>query len=162
MWYIVCDSEGELLYEGYRWPKARTALDHAIKKGNGCPALVIRPEADCVPESKVETRCFCCEEQRECPAFDTGVVYPCPDFKKAACCMCVNAHTDPELSSDNDLSYFGIGHCDGKHRLLLRSGDNRPTEILVEEWGEHSRWSTIGYYRPAYCPNCGRKLKENE
>ncbi len=29
-----------------------------------------------------ETRCRRCQERETCPAFDTGVVYPCPYFKE--------------------------------------------------------------------------------
>lgn len=78
-----------------------------------------------------------------------------------ACRMCFNAHTDPELNSDNDLSYIGIGECEKGFRMLLRSGDGRPTAILVEKWFDGTGWMTIGYYQPQYCPNCGRELKEN-
>lgn len=78
-----------------------------------------------------------------------------------ACGMCVSAFTDPELDSDNDLSYITIGECEKGYRMLLRSGDGRPVEILVEKWNDVAGWQTIGDYRPKYCPNCGRELKEN-
>lgn len=29
-----------------------------------------------------ETRCHTCKEKRTCPAFDTGPIYPCPDYKE--------------------------------------------------------------------------------
>lgn len=77
------------------------------------------------------------------------------------CGMCVNAFTDPDLNSDNDLSYFTIGECEKGYRMLLRSGDGRPTTILVEKWIDGTGWITIGDYQPRYCPNCGRELKEN-
>ena len=78
-----------------------------------------------------------------------------------ACGMCNNAFTAPDLNSDNDLSFFGIGECEKGYRLLLRSGDGRPTTILVEKWLDGTGWMTIGYYQPQYCPNCGRELREN-
>lgn len=78
-----------------------------------------------------------------------------------ACDMCVNAYIDPELSSDNDLSYFGIGSCSGWYRMLFRTGSGRPTEILVERHSYGKGWHTIGVYRPKFCPNCGRELREN-
>ncbi|USF25539.1 hypothetical protein N510_000451 [Firmicutes bacterium ASF500] len=77
------------------------------------------------------------------------------------CGMCNNAFADPELNSDNDLSYFGIGECEKGFRMLLRSGDGRQTTILVEKWFDGTGWMTIGYYQPKYCPNCGRELREN-
>jgi len=78
-----------------------------------------------------------------------------------ACDMCNNAYTDSELHSDNDLSYTGIGECAKGYRILLRSGDGRPTEIIFEKWDERTGWSIIGCYQPKFCPNCGRELKEN-
>lgn len=33
---------------------------------------------------KEETRCRYCHERETCPAFDTGVLYPCPYFKEEA------------------------------------------------------------------------------
>lgn len=78
-----------------------------------------------------------------------------------ACRMCDNAFTNPELNGDNDLSYFSIGECGDGYRMMLRSGDGRPVEILVEKWDDRTGWHKIGYYRPKYCPNCGRELKEN-
>lgn len=78
-----------------------------------------------------------------------------------ACGMCVNAYVDDELSSDNDLSFFGIGTCSRGFRLLLRSGASRPTELLVERHFGTSGWLTVGTYKPKYCPNCGRELIEN-
>ena len=31
---------------------------------------------------KDETRCHSCQERKTCPAFDTGVMYPCPYYKE--------------------------------------------------------------------------------
>jgi len=78
-----------------------------------------------------------------------------------ACDMCLNAFIDSELTSDNDLSFSGIGECEAGYRILLRSGCARPTAMMVEKLVA-SGWVTIGYYSPRYCPNCGRKLVENE
>ena len=79
-----------------------------------------------------------------------------------ACKMCFNAHTDPELTSDNDLSYSTIGECTDLYRLMFRSGDDRPTGILFERWNKDSGWHMLGFYWPKFCPNCGRRLTENE
>lgn len=75
------------------------------------------------------------------------------------CRMCDSAYTNPELDSDHDLSYISIGECVPGYRMLFRSGDGRPTEILFEMW--KGEWKTIGFYRPKFCPNCGRELREN-
>ena len=80
-----------------------------------------------------------------------------------ACNMCLNASVDSELDSFNDLSYTGIGSCENGYRLMIRSGDGKPTEIEVEQFSPQDReWHLIGFYRPQYCPNCGRRLIENE
>ena len=80
-----------------------------------------------------------------------------------ACGMCNNAFVDPELRPDNDLSYFTLGDSvDGK-RMMLRSGAGKPVEIIMEEFDRKSmRWGVVGCYIPKFCPNCGRKLVENE
>ena len=82
--------------------------------------------------------------------------------KTTACRFCANAHTDPGLDSDNDLSYMGIGESGKGYRILFRSGDGRPTELLFEKWHEQSGWHSVGWYQPQYCPNCGRELTENK
>lgn len=79
-----------------------------------------------------------------------------------SCKMCLNAHVDPELTNDNDLSCFTIGKCTDSYRLMFRSGDGRPTGILFEEWNRDRGWHTLGFYWPNFCPNCGRRLTENE
>ncbi len=78
-----------------------------------------------------------------------------------ACYMCNNAHVDPELTSDNDFSAFSIGKCAAGYRILFESGWARPTEITFEKV-EEIGFVTIGFYRPRYCPNCGRELFENK
>ena len=79
-----------------------------------------------------------------------------------ACEMCLNAHVDHDLTSDNDLSFFTIGKCEKRYRLMFRSGSGRPTSILVERWTSRKLWEEIGFYHPKFCPNCGRPLTENE
>lgn len=76
------------------------------------------------------------------------------------CDFCRNANTCDELNHDNDLSYIPCGSTDEKTRLLFKSGDARPTELLVERRGE-KRWELIGHFTPNYCPFCGRLLFEN-
>lgn len=40
-----------------------------------------------------------------------------------SCKMCLNAHVDPELTSDNDLSYSTIGECTDSY---IPSGPTSP------------------------------------
>lgn len=81
--------------------------------------------------------------------------------KNCPCKMCLNATVDGDLRHDNDLSYIGIGDCNPGLRMMFKTGDGRPTEIVVERWDSVCGWNTVGVYRPAYCPNCGRLLVEN-
>ena len=72
------------------------------------------------------------------------------------CYVCKNAHTDPSLSPDDDLSYVSVGECDDGYRAFIRTGDSRNTALIVEH-GNKLIWA----YHPLYCPNCGRCLIEN-
>ena len=77
------------------------------------------------------------------------------------CGMCDNAFVNPELSKDNDLSYVTVGKCMAKMRMMVRSGDGKSTQIIVERYDPVSGWYLAGSYRPRFCPNCGRELVEN-
>lgn len=78
-----------------------------------------------------------------------------------SCYMCDNAKINPELTEENDLAAFTVGNCAKGYRIMMTSGDGKPVSLLVEHWtGSH--WSLIGEYRPLFCPNCGRRLAENE
>lgn len=90
----------------------------------------------------------------------TGITVVSGSDETRACEMCLDASIDPELNSDNDLSFIGIGECAKGYRMLLRSGDGKPVAILVERWSDTTGWQTIGCYQPKYCPNCGRELKK--
>lgn len=87
---------------------------------------------------------------------ENGVVVSSP-----GCHYCDNAMTVPELSSDEDLSYKSVGDCVNQVRILFRTGDRKPTALLFERWRENYGWETIGNYIPKFCPECGRKLFEN-
>lgn len=79
-----------------------------------------------------------------------------------ACRMCNNAHTDPDLTSDGDLSFIPVGDCADGYRVMFRSGDARPTALEFEGIGRDRCWHLLGSYEPKFCPNCGRRLTENE
>lgn len=47
--------------------------------------------------------------------------------------------------------------------MMFRTGDRKNTAIIIEKWSEeHHRNIDIGEYVPKYCPECGRKLFEND
>ena len=79
-----------------------------------------------------------------------------------ACYMCNSAFVDDNLTNSNDLSYYSIGKSYDNHRMFIRSGAGKPVTVLVEQLDEStSSWVLVGYYKPSYCPNCGRELIEN-
>lgn len=73
------------------------------------------------------------------------------------CDYCKNAYTDEDLNHDNDLSYMSVGKCNEGHRAFFRTGAKGYTALLVEQGNE-----PIWEYHPKFCPNCGRRLLENE
>lgn len=77
------------------------------------------------------------------------------------CHMCDSAFVNEELTKHDDLSYVGLGNFLLGYRALLRSGDGKPVEILMEHWNGQE-WEEVGRYRPKFCPNCGRELVENQ
>lgn len=78
------------------------------------------------------------------------------------CHTCCNAVVEPELTSDNDLSYIGAGETEKGYGLYIRSGDGKPTVLVVSKSDESlGRNVDIGIYKMNYCPECGRRLIEN-
>ena len=78
-----------------------------------------------------------------------------------ACRMCFNAYTDPDLSCFNDLSYIPVGSCVDGYRILFRSGAAKVTALVFEQRCDDG-WHSLCSYVPKFCPNCGRRLMENE
>lgn len=79
-----------------------------------------------------------------------------------ACRMCINAYVNPDLTGVNDLSYSSVGEWYDGYRIMLRSGDDRPTALEFEGIGQDRCWHLLSFYEPKFCPNCGRRLIENE
>ena len=83
--------------------------------------------------------------------------------KRKYCEFCCNATVEPELNHDNDFSSMSVGNTDDGFNMYLTTGYNRPTVIEVSMWNEkHKINNTIARYKMKYCPECGRKLIENE
>ena len=81
------------------------------------------------------------------------------------CDFCMNAFVEPELTPENDLSYLHVGKCNpyAKVQMHIRSGDARPTAIVVSIWDEKCQRNVdVVEYSMKYCPECGRRLLENE
>lgn len=79
------------------------------------------------------------------------------------CGRCLNAYVDDELTPENDFSAFSLGTSENGHRMMIQTGNGRPTEVVSEVWNPTVKmWETTGYYYPKYCPECGRELFENE
>lgn len=78
------------------------------------------------------------------------------------CHVCCNATVEPELTPDNDLSYIGVGKTEKGYGLHIRSGDGKPTVLVVSKWEESlGRNVDIAVYKMNFCPECGRRLIEN-
>ncbi len=78
------------------------------------------------------------------------------------CRVCCNAAVEPELTPNNDLSYVSVGKVEKGYGLHIRSGDSKPTALVISKWEESlGRNVDIGVYKMNYCPECGRRLIEN-
>ena len=78
------------------------------------------------------------------------------------CKFCDNATNNPELNHNNDLSYTSIGITAKGCSMFLRAGDYKPTEIVVQKWDDYYQCNEIvARYKMKYCPECGRRLLEN-
>ena len=78
------------------------------------------------------------------------------------CHVCCNSTVEPELTSDNDLSYISVDETAKGYGLYIRSGDGKPTILVVSKWKEDiGRNVDIGVYKMNFCPECGRRLIEN-
>lgn len=78
------------------------------------------------------------------------------------CCFCCNAEVEPELSPDNDLSYLRVGSADKEYNMFIRSGNGSPTVLMVSKFDNTINQNVdIAIYKMKYCPECGRKLFEN-
>lgn len=81
------------------------------------------------------------------------------------CGYCLNAKSDPdgELTSDNDFSSCSVGRCDKGYRMSIDTGSSRPTRIIFTKWDDKRKENVdIGWYTPKFCPECGRRLIEND
>lgn len=80
-----------------------------------------------------------------------------------SCVYCTNAYTDDELDHDHDLSMISIGESEKGLNMFFNTGDNRPTNIDVLQWSDKYKQNlTVCLYVPKYCPECGRRLFEND
>ena len=73
------------------------------------------------------------------------------------CSYCCN--TD----DGNDLRYMYVGKVSDGFSLNIRSGSNQPTALLVFSFNNAiQEMVTEGIYIMKYCPECGRRLFEND
>ena len=75
--------------------------------------------------------------------------------------MRFNATVDPTLKGKNDLHYFPLDIVEENYAIYFRSGGEQSTEILFEDKKTKEPSHLVGRYQPNFCPNCARRLKEN-
>lgn len=73
------------------------------------------------------------------------------------CRYCLTSAVCDELTDDNDLSYTPLG-CHNTSTLYICSGGGRGVYLIFESTDRKSG----GIYRPKFCPECGRRITENE
>ncbi len=79
------------------------------------------------------------------------------------CDFCCNASVESDLTHENDLSFLSVGKSIKGHSMHFRSGDNKPTAIVVSECDDSFQLNIdVCIYAPKYCPECGRRLFENK
>ena len=113
--------------------------------------------------TKEMEECSCGGDKSKCDFYPENRKQKIANEKRLIPCgMCDNAFVNPELSKDEDLSYVTVGHFIRGKRMMLRTGSGKTTQIIVEEYDKESKmWQYLGFYRPNFCPNCGRELVEN-
>ncbi len=72
--YMVVTNTGLEVFESNSKLMCKAYIRQAVKKGSKPGFLSI---AEDWPE---ETRCDTCAKAADCPAFHTGVIYPCPYY----------------------------------------------------------------------------------
>lgn len=78
------------------------------------------------------------------------------------CPYCLDASCDPtgELTKDNDFSSDSVGEVMDRYRMSIDVGGGKPLTICVTHWNQLSQQNElIAYYKPKFCPECGRKLR---
>lgn len=72
--YLVVRKTGRIVYESRSLLKCVAYIRRTVKKGALPGSLTI------MWDWPTEKRCHTCAEAENCPAFDTGVVRPCPYY----------------------------------------------------------------------------------
>lgn len=58
-----------------------------------------------------------------------------------------------------DSQSISIGATGKNTKMFIRTGGNRPTRIVVNQWDDYFQCDEIiAVYKMKYCPECGRKL----
>ena len=80
------------------------------------------------------------------------------------CRYCYDHTTDPELTEENDFSSIQIGNSAQHILMFISTGGTRSPRIDVWQRFPSDQYTAenkmVGIYYPKYCPECGRKLRE--
>lgn len=74
--YLVVTKKGHDILESRSLLKCGAYIRRAARKGAPPGSLAI------VWDYPKEKRCFTCEERAKCPAFNSGVIRPCPYYRQ--------------------------------------------------------------------------------
>ena len=86
------------------------------------------------------------------------------------CDFCLNAFTC-DIEPGYDSSSVCVGIAEEKYHMHFNSASqgNPPVSITVETWRDDAYYRghkgcnvDIAKYAPKYCPECGRRIKEND
>ena len=80
------------------------------------------------------------------------------------CSYCYDHTIDPDLTEENDFSSIQIGNSAQHIFMFISTGGTRSPRIDVWQRFPSDQYATenklVGIYYPKYCPECGRKLRE--
>lgn len=85
------------------------------------------------------------------------------DMTTQPCRFCLDASCDPEgeLTTENDYSSLPVGSVAEGYRMSIDVGCGKPLRICIEHWIPHMQQNElVGFYKPKFCPECGRKLRD--
>lgn len=91
-------------------------------------------------------------------------------MSKKHCDFCLNAFNS-DIEQGFDSCSISVGSVSEGYRMYINSSScyQAPVHISVDTWREYAYYRghkgcnvDIAIYAPKYCPECGRRIKEND